>query len=236
MMIASKHRQRARDALSGHWGMAILVALIASILGAATSGGGSLSMNFDPDQETLAKLPPAALNIFLLVLRPLATLNFALGLITLVFGGVITVGYCTYRLNLQDGKPAELRDLFAHMGIFAKAFFMRLMTILFTLLWTLLLIVPGIMASYSYSMAPFILAENPELSGMDAIRQSKELMYGHRYRLFCLDLSFIGWNLLSALTFGLVGLYVRPYHSQSHASFYRELVEPAQMTESEEAL
>ncbi len=233
-MIASKHRQRARNALSGNWIIAMLVALVASIFGAATSGGGSL--NFNIDQETLAKLPPETIKILLLILKPMATLNFVLGLITLILGGVVSVGYCTYRLHLHDGKPADFRDLFAHMNNFSQAFIMRFMSVLFTVLWSLLLIIPGIMASYSYAMAPFLMAEDPELSGMDAIRRSKELMYGHKWQLFCLDFSFTGWNLLSALTLGIVGLFVTPYHSQSHASFYRGLVGPTHISDGEVSL
>jgi len=86
-----------------------------------------------------------------------------------------------------------------------------------------LLIVPGIMASYSYAMTGYILAEHPELTAGEAIAQSKDMMAGNRWRLFCLQFSFIGWMLLSSLTFGLGNLALRPYQEAAYAAFYREV-------------
>ncbi len=93
----------------------------------------------------------------------------------------------------------------------------------FTALWSLLFVIPGIMASYSYAMAPFIMAENPDISANDAIKASKEMMQGNRLELFSLDLTFIGWNLLALVTLGISTLFVTPYHNQAHAVFYEDL-------------
>lgn len=90
-------------------------------------------------------------------------------------------------------------------------------------LWTLLLIIPGIMASYSYAMTGYILAEHPELTASEAIAQSKDMMAGNRWRLFCLQFSFIGWDILCALTLGIGNLALRPYRHAAEAAFYREL-------------
>ena len=94
---------------------------------------------------------------------------------------------------------------------------------LFVFLWSLLLFIPGIMASYSYAMKDFILAEHPELTASEAIARSKEMMRGNRWRLFCLDFSFIGWIILCTFTLGIGNLWLNPYTQASHAAFYREV-------------
>ena len=95
---------------------------------------------------------------------------------------------------------------------------------LFRFLWGLLLIVPGIIKRYSYRMAPYILADRPELSGTEVLTLSRQMMDGHKWKTFVLDLSFLGWNILSALTFGLLGVfYVNPYRQCTNAELYREL-------------
>ena len=95
---------------------------------------------------------------------------------------------------------------------------------LFRFLWGLLLIVPGIIKSYSYRMAPYILADRPELSGTEVLTLSRQMMDGHKWKTFVLDLSFIGWRILSALTLGMLGLfYVNPYRQCTNAELYREL-------------
>ena len=91
------------------------------------------------------------------------------------------------------------------------------------LLWSLLLIIPGIIAGYSYAMTGYILAENPELTASEAIARSKEMMAGNRFRLFCLHFSFIGWEILCTLTLGIGNLWLRPYKQAAEAAFYREI-------------
>ena len=91
------------------------------------------------------------------------------------------------------------------------------------MLWSLLLVIPGIIASYSYAMAPYILYENPGMRPTAAIKASKELMRGNKWRLFCLQFSFIGWALLCALTAGIGNLWLHPYQETAQASFYRQI-------------
>ena len=79
------------------------------------------------------------------------------------------------------------------------------------------------MASYSYAMTEFILAEHPELTAGEAIAQSKVMMAGNRWRLFCLHFSFIGWDILCTLTMGIGHLWLRPYRQAADAVFYREI-------------
>jgi uncharacterized membrane protein len=88
----------------------------------------------------------------------------------------------------------------------------------------LLLIIPGIMAGLSYSQTFYILSEDPSIGAMDAIRKSKEMMYGNRWKLFCLGLRFIGWLLLCILTLGIGFIWLAPYMAVSMAKFYDDLV------------
>ncbi len=87
----------------------------------------------------------------------------------------------------------------------------------------MLFVIPGILATYSYAMVPYILAENPTLPANKAIKRSKELMKGNRWRLFCLLLSFIGWRIVSGLTLGIGFFWEIPYEQASVAAFYRNL-------------
>ena len=95
---------------------------------------------------------------------------------------------------------------------------------MYGLLWSLLFIIPGIIAGYSYAMTSYILAENPEQTASDAIDRSKQRMSGNRWRLFCVQISFIGWEIPSALlTFGIGSLWITPYKQAAIAAFYREV-------------
>ena len=91
------------------------------------------------------------------------------------------------------------------------------------ILWSLLLIVPGLIMAYAYSMTPYILDEHPEIGAWDASKRSREMMKGHKLRLFWLDLSFIGWFLLSILTLGIGFLWLIPYNEVSRVAFYNDL-------------
>ena len=124
---------------------------------------------------------------------------------------------------LFRSRNPDLKDIFSRFDRFGDGFLLSLFTGLFTALWMLLFIIPGIVAAYSYAMAPFILEENPEMKAMDAIRASKEMMYGHKAELFVLDLSFYGWTLLCILSLGIGFLWLNPYRASAYAAFYRRL-------------
>jgi len=94
---------------------------------------------------------------------------------------------------------------------------------IYVLLWLFLFIIPGFVKSYSYAMTEFILKDNPEISGEDAICLSMKMMQGHKMQLFLLDLSMIGWLILSFLTLGIGFLFLVPYNYSAHAHFYEDL-------------
>ena len=129
-----------------------------------------------------------------------------------------------YLMVVRGGTP-EVKDAFTGFDDFFSAFKATLLVGLYTFLWSLLFIVPGIIKSYSYSMSLFVLAENKGKSARECIAESKAMMEGHKMELFVLDLSFIGWYLLCSLTCGLATLYVAPLLNATHANVY-ETIKP----------
>lgn len=137
--------------------------------------------------------------------------------------GAFWLGLCAFFCRTMLGERPEFVALFDKFGIFFKACGLYLFMGLFVFLWTLLLWVPGIIAAYRYSMAPYLMAEYPQMGIREAVNRSKELMAGHKGRLFCLHLSFIGWALLAIPTFGLLYLWLGPYIAAAEAAFYLQL-------------
>jgi uncharacterized membrane protein len=225
-MNSSELRARAREKLKGFWGLALGVALVAALLGA---GGGSSSGSFVNLVYRLQNQYGDTENARQIIdqLAPLALMGASVaglaGMVQFVLGGPVTLGLKTFFLNLDRGKPAKFEDLFSQFQNFLNGFLLQLLTSLFILLWALLLIVPGIIAGFSYAMAPYLMADNPALGPMEAIRASKEMMKGHKFELFCLGLSFIGWALLCLLTLGIGDLWLTPYMEASNAAFYDNL-------------
>lgn len=123
----------------------------------------------------------------------------------------------------KERKTINYSDLFSQFSRLGAGFAMQFLRWLFVFLWTLLFIIPGIIASYSYSMTAYIMVDHPEYSALEAITESKKMMRGHKWRLFCLHFSFIGWYLLSALTWGIGLLWLNPYVEAANAAFYKEL-------------
>ena len=137
--------------------------------------------------------------------------------------GLVTFGLCSAFLGVIRTKTMKFESLFDCTKNFGNVFIAGLLQMVFLLLWTLLFWIPGIVKSYSYAMTYYIQIDNPNLTGNDAITESRKMMNGHKMQLFLLDLSFIGWYFLTALTFGILILYVAPYHQAARANFYENL-------------
>ena len=141
-----------------------------------------------------------------------------------ILGSVVGVGYSRFNLDLVDRqKEPEIGILFGYFKFWKTTAAASFLQGLYVFLWSLLFIIPGIVAGYSYAMTDYILAEHPELTAGEAIEQSKAMMYGNRFRLFCLQFSFVGWDLLCALTLGIGNLWLRPYKQAAEAAFYRDI-------------
>ena len=141
-------------------------------------------------------------------------------------------------LNLAKGTKPTVNDTFSGIDDFWSAFKVNFFSGLFITLWLFLLIIPGIVKALSYSMAPFILAENKGKPALECINESKAMMNGHKMELFVLYLSFIGWGLLCAITFGIASIWVTPYMSATVVNFYNKIkpvtAEPEEAAEAAE--
>ena len=143
----------------------------------------------------------------------------------LILLGPLETGVALVFLKLSYREPAEVGDLFQPFQNFVNTFFAGFLSAIFTFLWSLLFVIPGIVKALSYSQVYYIMSDHPEYTGREAIDASREMMRGHKGELFVLQLSFIGWFLLSALTFGLLMFYVMPYYQSTLTEYYRYLKE-----------
>jgi uncharacterized membrane protein len=158
-----------------------------------------------------------------------SAVSVALGKVTHGSGSVLAamaLAPMAYALNiaflrLLRKDPQDLSYLFQEFN--SRVYVTTLLTMVYTLLWTLLLIIPGIIKAYSYSMTYYVLEDNPELSGDKAIEESMRMMSGHKWELFWLHLTFIGWGLLCILTLGIGFLWLVPYMDTAQAAFYENL-------------
>jgi uncharacterized membrane protein len=141
----------------------------------------------------------------------------------LVLGGPLALGYTGYFLKKSRSETVKLENLFDGFKQFGSSFLLYLLQGIFIMLWSCLLIIPGIVKSFSYSMAFYIIKDNPNIGALEAIAQSRKMMVGYKGKLFCLYLSFVGWGLLCCLSVGIGFLWLVPYISMSITNFYEEL-------------
>ncbi|RDB59260.1 hypothetical protein C1879_03105 [Paraeggerthella hongkongensis] len=239
-MHASQIRALARSVLRGMWGVALVVTLVAVIMGdvnvavlpsfTVQVGEAFYTVGSSDGFQYLARIPfafePAPFAFELAFAEPSGFLSVVVGIygvVVLIIGGAVRQGLCQFNINLiKKDAPAEFNVLFSKFSNLGKCLLLNLAMWLLIFAWSLLLIIPGIIAAYRYAMAPYIMAQNPDIGVMDAIGQSKELMRGHKGRLFWLSLTFIGWVLLSVLTFGIGFLWLNPYMEAAQAAFYLE--------------
>lgn len=203
-MRAKDYRLCAWEKLRGNWGTAALTAFVYSVL------------------LGLCSLPSAV--------PAIAFLGAAL---TLLVGAPLAYGFAIFILKLADGERASTEILFRGFSSFGRAVLLQLIINIFVALWTLLFIVPGIIKAYSYSMSRFLAIEKPDLSANEARKESMVLMNGHKWELFCLDFSFIGWWLLCILTLGILSFWIIPYTQAARAEFFRRLMPKAREEQEE---
>ncbi len=141
---------------------------------------------------------------------------FAIGMLL----SVIYVGYAWFALRISRSQRSSLSNMFDTFNMPLKVIGLTLVTEILVVLWSLLFIIPGIVALYRYRMAIYILHDHPEYGIMQCIRESKSLMTGHKGELFVLDLSFLGWAILNALTLSILAIWTMPYFYVTYANFY----------------
>ena len=193
-------KSNAKSQLSGKWGLAIGTLVVGALI---TSGFSSVVDIIEPESSI-----PAFLGI----------------LINILLGGVIGLGVSKFVLNLATNKEeASFNDLFSGFNIYLKTVGLWIVLSIIIAFLSLLLIVPGIIAALMYSQVFFILSEDNTKSISRCLSESSEMMKGHKGELFVLYLSFIGWWLVAAITFGIGALYVYPYQQVTSANFYLAL-------------
>lgn len=225
---AKDFRTMARTALKGKWTTAIIVTVLATILGAMTASATLLNFEFNNETGVVVEILGSysfTLTQIGSVGKILAIIALIWTVITIVIGGAMTLGYYQFHQNLVRNQETEISTLFVHKNKLWHGFCLNFWQILYIFLWTLCLIIPGIIAGLNYSMATYIANDHPELTARQAIAASKKMMQGHKWRLFCLDLSFLGWTLAAALTLGIGSFALAPYYETAKACFYQDLLD-----------
>lgn len=159
---------------------------------------------------------------FLLPLLASIAGGLGAGVLALLVQGPLTVGLNMYCLRRWRGEDPTLDSAFVDgFGNYGHVLGGYLWMVLFTALWSLLFVIPGIVKAYAYAMTSYILGDCKQVSATDALKLSKRMMKGHKWELFVLHLSFLGWDILNALTAGILGIfYVAPYKNMSFAGYY----------------
>ena len=199
MQTFKELKQAARQALKNQWSNAVMLTLTAMVV--------SIALYFlitapftDHTQSSVAQW------VTTIILMPLDW-------------GLLMVFLRIFRQ--QEGTDAK--NLFEGYQQFLRICGTLLLRQVYIFLWLLLLLIPGIVKSFSYAMTPYILADYPELKYNGAIELSMKLMKGHKWRLFCLSLSFIGWGILAICTLGIGFLWLTPYYQVTMIAFYEDL-------------
>lgn len=142
-----------------------------------------------------------------------------------LLGGVMIFGICRISLNTINREPASFRDLFSGFEIYLKVLAMYAVSNAFTAMGSMLFVIPGIIISIMFSQAFFILAEDDEKSIIKCLLESEKMMRGHKLEFLYLQLSFIGWIIVSILTLGIALFWVEPYTQMTMANYYLKLKE-----------
>lgn len=224
-------KENAKVAFRRNYWLCVAVSAIAMFL---MGGGIGISTNAGTEetekiisgqmslQELIAQIPPG---IFV-VLGLAIIVGFVLGLcIVILVSNVAQVGCNRYFIENREHKTNVGQVFYGFQGgRYTSTVWIMFLKGLYIFLWSLLLWIPGIIKTYSYLMVPYIIAENSSLDKSRVFKISRKMMKGHKWEAFVLGLSFLGWNILGALTGGIVNLlYVNPYMHATYAEFYSAL-------------
>ena len=195
----TNYKNRALIALENKWGNFVLITFVYGFIIGITQ-----ILSGDKDS-------PAILHL--------------IGLVLFILALPLTWGFQTLFLGAVRGGEATAKDMFEgyNKELFSRVLTTTLLYYVYVFLWSLLLLIPGCIKSYSYAMTPYILKDNPEMKNNAAIEESMRMMDGHKLELFLLDLSFIGWAILSILTCCIGFLWLVPYMNMARVNFYEDL-------------
>lgn len=150
---------------------------------------------------------------------------YAINLALQIVLSIVSAGFTLFLLNTVRRTGACFGNLLDGFGMFGRILLLNILEYIFISLWSLLFLFPGLIAAYRYRMALYLLLDHPEMSVMQCIRESKQMMAGHKWELFVMDLSFLGWNLLGFLpALGyVIQIWTTPYISMSYVLYYEAL-------------
>ena len=267
MKYLPDYKKEALDALRNSWPAALICSLISTIF------GGGYSVEYDMvDINATKEVSSSQLEQYLrtftssniwpyvqVFLVVAAAVSVILAIVSLAVGGALEIGHSTFNLKLIDRRNPQAADLFSALPRFLDGLCMKLLRGLYIFLWSLLLIIPGLVKSLAYYMTPYIMAENPGMKASQAIKESDRIMMGHKWDLFFLHLSFFGWMLLTGLPSAIAavvitnnvmgvanplsllvviplmilsfagGVALNAYMTATDAAFYRSITAPAYM-------
>lgn len=220
MWTRSELKSKAKPAFKANYWLSVVAALIIAFF---TGGGASSGRNAADSTDGLENINPL---LILSVVGAILAVALVFYIIKIIVGNALIVGAKkVFVLNETDGSSefGTIISVFKSGELVNVAVVMFLRNLIIGLM-TCLLIIPGVVFAYRYKMIPYILAEDPSIKWSDAKQQSIDMMNGNKWNAFVLDLSFIGWYLLSALTFGILAIfYVSPYVAQTEAELYLAL-------------
>ena len=153
----------------------------------------------------------------------LAALVTFVSILVSLLSVLLNAGYYRYHLAVRRGEEVPYLGLFDGFSFAGKLILLALVQYIFIFLWTLLFIIPGFIAAYRYRFAVYNLCENPDMGVMEAINMSKAQTAGFKWQLFVLDLSFIGWRILSGLTLNILAIWMNPYIVQTDVGFFQQI-------------
>ncbi len=226
MWTNSELKERGKAAMKGNYVMVLITSLVLMFLSGGTAGGTAGGSSGKISQSDLQSIFGGDFDYMALLIAIAGVLMAVIAVMTiisiLVFNP-LKVGCQNFFVRNTEG-PAELSAIGGGFSPWGRNVCAMFLTDLFLVLWFMLFMIPGIIKSYSYRLVPYILADDPDISAMDAITRSRQLMNGNKMKAFLLDLSFLGWWLLSALTCGILAVfYVQPYYNCTCAELYKTL-------------
>ena len=213
---------------SNYWPSVVAALIVVVILGGAFATVGNTASDATAEQtaaieQELEGVPPEVLlAIIAALLGAILVASVVTTLVSAFLFNPLRVG-CVRFFTVNSDAPARLSELgYGYKSNYLNSVLTLLLKDIYIGLWSALFVIPGLVKSYSYRLTPYILAENPSMASRDAISLSRKMMNGQKWRAFMLDLSFIGWQFLAALTCGLVGIFHSfPYQCATNAEFYK---------------
>lgn len=227
-MPIKEYKRNALLALKGNWIISVIACFVAILLGGVEGFSVSITYNINvpliPNVENgveqASKFLGGDADALLSQLLTYMAISLVASIILFIIGSAVMVGYTRFHLDMANGHKPKLRTLFSHFGQMGTAIWARILVFLHVFVGLMFFIVPGIIAAYKYALVMQVIADNHGITAREALRESKRLMKGNKWKFFCLNFSFIGWAILASIPAGL-GYYVLiPYMQASFAEFY----------------